>query len=185
MPSLRALGFSYLGRGVSLHSCPSKGQPLLLTLDEYRCGECEITKLVVTTRTIQFSAVQSLSRIRLFATLWTAACQTSLSITNSWNLFKLMSIESVIHKPSHPVFPFSFHLQSFPASGSFPMSHFITSGGQSIGVSASASFHPMNIQDWFPLRWIHSISLQCKGFSRLFSNTTVEKYQLFSAQPSL
>ena len=59
MPSLRALGFSYLWRGVSLHGCPSKGQPLLLTLDEYRCGECEITKLVVTTRTssVQFSSV--------------------------------------------------------------------------------------------------------------------------------
>ena len=86
---------------------------------------------------------------------------------------------------SSPVVPYSSHLQSFPASGSFPMSQLFASGGQSIGVSASASVLPRNIQDWFPLGWIGSISLQSKGLSRVFSNTTVQKHQFFGAQPSL
>ena len=77
---------------------------------------------------------------------------------------------------SSSVVPFS-HLQSFPASGSFPVSQFFTSGGQNIGVSASASVLPMNIQDWFPLGWTGWISLQSKGLSRVFSNTTVQKHQ--------
>ena len=81
--------------------------------------------------------------------------------------------------------PFSSHLQSFPASGSFPMSQFFTSGGQSIGVSASPSVLPMNIQDWFPLGWTGWISLQSKSLSRVFSNTTVQKHQVFGAQLSL
>ena len=76
-------------------------------------------------------------------------------------------------------------LQSFPASGSFPMSQFLASGGQSTGVSASALVLPMNIQDWFPLGWTGWISLQSKGLSRVFSNTTVQKHQLFSTQLSL
>ena len=75
---------------------------------------------------------------------------------------------------SSSVIPFSSCLQSFPASGSFPMSQFFTSGGQSIGVSASASVPPVNIQDWFPLGWTAWISLQFKGLSRVFSNTTVQ-----------
>ena len=85
---------------------------------------------------------------------WTAACQASLSITNYQSLLKLMFIESVM--PSNHFIlclPFSSHLQSFPTSGSFQMSQFFTSGGQSIGVSASASVLPMTIQDWFPLGW--------------------------------
>ena len=82
------------------------------------------------------------------------------------------------------VIPFSSHLQSFPASGSFPISQFFTSGGQSIGVSASASVLPMNIQDWFPLGWTGWISLQSEGLSGVFSNTTVQKHQFFSAQLS-
>ena len=77
------------------------------------------------------------------------------------------------------VTPFSSCLQSFPGSGSFQMSQFFTSGGQSIGVSASASIFPMNIQDWFPLGWTGWLSLQSKGLSRVFSNTTVQKHQLF------
>ena len=75
------------------------------------------------------------------------------------------------------VVPFSSCLQSFPASGSFPMSPFFASGGQKIGVSASASVLPMNIQDWFPLGWTAWISLSSKGLSRVFSSTTVLKYQ--------
>ena len=83
---------------------------------------------------------------------------------------------------SSSVIPFSSCLQSFPASGSFPMSYFFISDGQSIGVSASASVLPMNIQDWFPLGWTGWISLQSKGLSRVFSSTTVQKHQFFSAQ---
>ena len=79
---------------------------------------------------------------------------------------------------------FSSSLQSFPPSGAFQMSHFFASGGQSIGVSASTSVLPMNIQDWFPLGWTSWISLQSKGLSRVFSNTTVQKHQFFSTQPS-
>ena len=88
-------------------------------------------------------------------------------------------------QPSHPVIPFSSHLQSFPASGSFPMSQFFTSGGQSIRVSALASVLPMTIQDWCPLGWTGWISLQSKGLSRAFSNTTVQKHQFFGTQLSL
>ena len=83
---------------------------------------------------------------------------------------------------STSVTPFSSCLQSFPASGSFPMSQFFTSGGQNIGASASASVLPMNIQYWFPLGLTGLISLQCEGLSRIFSNTTVQNYQFFCAQ---
>ena len=86
---------------------------------------------------------------------------------------------------SSSVLPFSSSLQSIPAWGSFPMSHSFPSGGQSIGVSASASVFPMNIQDRFPLGWTGWISLQSKGFSRVFSKTTVQNNQLFHAQLSL
>ena len=86
---------------------------------------------------------------------------------------------------SFSVVSFSSHLQSFPASGSFPMSQFFASGGQSIGVLASASVLPMNIQYWFPLGLTGLISLQSKGLSRVFSNTTIQKHQFFSAQLSL
>ena len=86
---------------------------------------------------------------------------------------------------SSSVVPFSSRLQSFPASGSFPMSLFFASGGQSIGVSASKSVLPVNIQDWSPLGWTGWISLQSKGLSRVFSNTTVQKHQFFGSQLSL
>ena len=83
------------------------------------------------------------------------------------------------------VVPFSSCLQSFPASGSFQMSQFFTSGHQRIGVSATTSVFPMKIQDWIPLGCTGWISLQSKGFSRVISNTTVQKHQFFCAQPSL
>ena len=86
---------------------------------------------------------------------------------------------------SSSVIPFSSCLQSFPASGSFQMSQFFSSGGQSIGVSASASVLPMNIQDWFPLGWTGWISLQSMGLSGDFFNTTVQKHQFFGTQLSL
>ena len=86
---------------------------------------------------------------------------------------------------SASVVPFSSCLQSFPESGSFLKSQFFTSGGQSNGVSASASVLPTNTQDWSPLEWTGWISLQSRGLSRVFSNTTVQKHQFFSTQPSL
>ena len=133
-----------------------------------------------------FSSVQSLSHIWLFVTPWTAACQASLSITNSQSLLKLMSIESVM--PSNHLilcYPLLPHLQSFSASGSFQMSQLFTSGGQRIGVPASTSVLPMNTQNWYPLGWTGWISLQSKGLSRVFFNTTVQKHQLLGAQLSL
>ena len=105
---------------------------------------------IITTLLIiyQFSSIQLLSCVQLFATPWTAACQASLSITNPQNSLKVKSIKSVM--PSNhliPVVLFSSHLQSYPASGSFQKSQFFASGGQSIGVSASASVLSVNIQD--------------------------------------
>ena len=88
-------------------------------------------------------------------------------------------------QPSHPLILFASCLQSFPVSGSFQISQFFASGGQSIGVSASTWVLPMNIQDWFPLSWTGWISLQSKGLPRVFSNTTVEKHQFFGTQLSL
>ena len=86
---------------------------------------------------------------------------------------------------SFSAIPFSSCLQSFPAPGPFPISHLFTSGGQSIGVSSSASVLPVKIQDWFPLGLTSLMSLLSKGLSRVFSNTTVQKHQYFSAQLSL
>ena len=94
-----------------------------------------------------------------------------------WVWFHSTISSSVIH--------FSSCLQSFPASGSFPVNQFFTSGGQSIGVSTLPSILPMNIQDWFPLGWTGWISLQYKGLSRVSSNTTVQKHQFFGIQLSL
>ena len=133
----------------------------------------------------RFSSVQLLSGVQIFATPWTTAHQASLSITNSWSLLKLMSISSWCYPTiSSSIIPFSC-LESFPASGSFQMSLFFASGGQSIGVSASASVFPMNIQDWFPLGWTGWISLLSKGLSRVFFNTTVQKHQFFGTHLSL
>ena len=138
---------------------------------------------VYTAQHSRFSSVQLLSRVRLFATPWTAACQASLSITNSQSLLRLTSFELVM--PSNhptisssvvPVVPLSSCIQSFPASGSFQMSQPFASSGQSIGVSASASVLPKNSQDWSPLGWTGWISLQSKGLSSIFSNTTVQKH---------
>ena len=131
-------------------------------------------------------SVQLLSRVRLFAAPWTAACQASLSITNSQSSPKLMSIKSVM--PSKHLIlccPLLLLPSIFPSIRSFQMSQCFSSGGQSIGVSASASVLPMNIQDWFPLWWTSWISLQSKGLSRVFSNTTVQKHQFFGTQLSL
>ena len=124
---------------------------------------------------VQFTSLQSLSHVRLFATPWTSAHQAFLSITNSRSLPKIMSIESVMPF-NHLILcvPFYSCLQSFPASGSFPLSQFFASGGQIIGASASASVFPVYIQDRFPLGLTGWISVQSKGLSRVFPNTTVQ-----------
>ena len=137
--------------------------------------------------TIQFSSVQSLSRVRLFATPWITAHQASLSITNSQSSLKLKSIESVMPS-SHLILccPLLLLPPTPPTSGrDFPMSQLFAWGGQSIGVSASASVFPMNTQDLSPLGWTGWISLQSKRFSRAFSNTTVQKHPFFEPQISL
>ena len=134
---------------------------------------------------IQLSSVQSLIRVWLFATPWIAARQASLSITNSQSSPKLMCIKLVMPSAlSSSVVPFSSCPQSLPAKGSFPMSQLFTWGGQSIGVSASASVLPMNAQDWSLIGWTGLISLQSKGLSRVFSNNTVQKHQFFGTQLS-
>ena len=128
---------------------------------------------------IQFSSVQLLSRVQLFATPWITACQASRSITNS-----CPSSRWCHPAISSSVVPFSSCPQSLPASVSSPMSQLFAWGGQSIGVSALASVLPMNTQDSSPLEWTGWISLQSKGLSRVFSNTTVQKQQFFGALPS-
>ena len=133
-----------------------------------------------------FISVQSLSLVQLFAAPWTAAHQASLSITNSWACSYSCPLSRWCHPTiSSSVVPFSSCFLSFLASGSSQMSQFFTSGSQRIGVSASTSVLPMNIQDWFPLGWTGWISLLSKGLSRVFSNTTAQKHQFFSAQLSL
>ena len=136
-----------------------------------------------------FTSVQFSSVTQLCLTLWPHGLQharppcplpTSGVYSNScplsWWFYSAIS-SSVI--------PFSSCLQSFPASGSFQISQFFASGGQSIGVSASPSVLPINIQGWFPLEWTVWISLLPKGILRVFSNTTVQKHQFFSTQVSL
>ena len=132
------------------------------------------------------SSVQSLSRVRLFATPWTAAHQASLSIANFRSLLKLMSIESVM--PSNHLIlcrPLIFLPSIFSSIRVFQMNQLFTSAGQSIGVSASTSVLPMNVQDWFPLGLTGWISLQPKGLSRVLSNTIIQKHQFFGTQLSL
>ena len=132
-----------------------------------------------------FVVVESLSHVQLFLTPRTAAYQAFLSFTISWSLLKFMSTELVILMISSSAASFLFCLYSLPASGLFPMSWLFTSGGQSTGASTSASVLSMNIQDLFPLKLTGLISLQSKGFSRVFSSTTIQKHQFFGPQPAL
>ena len=129
---------------------------------------------------------RSVSHVWLFVIQWNAARQASLSITNFQSSPKLMSIKSMMPS-SHLILwrPFLLLPPSLPASGAFPMSQLFAWGGQSIGASTLASVLPKNTQDWSPLEWISWISLQSKGLSRVFSNTTVQKHQFFGAQLSL
>ena len=125
-----------------------------------------------------YASVKLLSCVRLFATPWTAAHQASCPSPAPTVYSNSCPLSWWCHPAiSSSVVPFSSCPQSFPASGSFQMSQLFTSGGQSIGVSASASVLPMNIQDWSPLGWTGWISLLFKGLLRVFSNTTVQKHQ--------
>ena len=142
---------------------------------------CKIFKI-----SVQFSSVQSLSDVRLFATPRIAAHQASLSNTNVWSSLKLMSIESVMPS-SHLILchtllrlpPIPPSIKVFSNESTLPMRW------PGIGVSALASVFPMNTQDWSPLKWTGWISLQSKGLLRVFSNTTVQKHHFFGAQLSL
>ena len=132
------------------------------------------------------SSVQSLSCVRLFEAPWTTARRPPCpSATLRVHPNPCPSSRWCHPTLSSSVIPFSSYPQSFPASGSFPMSQLFTSGGQSTAVSASTSVLPMNTQDWSPLGWTGWISLQSKGLSWVFSNTTVQKHQFFSTQLSL
>ena len=129
-----------------------------------------------------FFVVQSLSCVRLFMTLSTAAL--------SWAISQSLLGDSPLSRWCHPTISssvtlFSFCPQSLPASGSFQMSQLFASSNQSIGASASTSVFPVNTQDSSPPGWTGWTSLLSKGLSRVFSNTTVQKHQFFSAQPSL
>ena len=129
--------------------------------------------------------VQLLSHVRHVAAPWISLSRLP-SFISYWSLLRLMSVESVL--PSNHLIlccPFSSCPQSFPASGSFPVSRFFTSSGQRIGASASASVLPLNIQGWFPLGLSGLISLLSKGLSRVFCSTTAWKPHFFGAQPSL
>ena len=132
--------------------------------------------------------VQLLSRVQLFATPQTACSSPGFPVLQCLPEFAQTHnhwIGDNIPTISSSLIPFSSHLQSFPASGSFPMSWHFASGAQSIGASTSASVLPMNIYGWFPLGLTGSISSLSKGLSRVFSTTTIRKHQYFGARPSL
>ena len=133
----------------------------------------------------KFSSVQSLSHVWLFATPWIAARQGSPSITSSWSLPKLMSIESVMPS-SHLILcrPLLLLSPIPPSIRVFSNESTLHMRWPTIGVSASTLVLPMNSRDWSPSEWTGWISLQSKGLSRVFSNTTVQKHQFFSAQAS-
>ena len=130
-----------------------------------------------------FSSVQSFSSVRLFVTPWTPGFPVPHQLPELAQTHVHQVGDAI--QPSHPVIPFCLPPSIFPSIRSFPVSQFFASGGQHIGVSASASVLPTNIQDWFPLGLTSLISLQSKGLSRVFSNTTVQKHQFFSDQFSL
>ena len=135
---------------------------------------------------VQLSSVQSLSRVQLFATPWIEHARPPCpSPTPRVHPNPCPSSRWCHPAISSSVVPFSSCPQSLPESGSFPMSQLFTSGGQSIGVSASASVLPVNTQGWSPLGWTGWTSLQSKGLSRVFYNTTVQKHQFFGTQLSL
>ena len=130
--------------------------------------------------------VPSHSRVLLFSTPWSTARRLPCPSLSPGACSNSCPLSQWCHPTiSSSVVPFSSCLQSFPASGSFPMNPLFAAGGQSIGASASASVLPKNIQGWFPLGFTSLISLLSKGLSRVFSSTTVRKHQFFGTQPTL
>ena len=152
----------------------------------YSLSHCQPCSSESRHRLFQFSSIQSLSRVWLFATPWIAARQASLSLTNSQSSLKLMSIESVMPS-SHLILcrPLLLLPSIFPSIRVFSNESALhIRWPKSIGVSASASILPKSTLDWSPLEWTSWISLQSNGLSRVFSNTTDQKHQFFSAQLS-
>ena len=169
---------------------PGNGNPLQYFCLENPCGQSSLVGFkphghkeldVAEWLTFQFSSVQLLSHVRLFATPWTSTRQASLSITNSKGLLKLMSIESVMPS-SHLIL--CRPLLLLPPTPPSQWANSLHEVAKVLEFSASASVLPMNSQHWFPLGWTGWISLQSKGLSRVFSNTTVQKYQFFGTQLS-
>ena len=152
----------------------------------WKCNRYQLTVFVLFQDYFISSSVQSLSCVQLSVTQWTEHASLPCPLSSPG----VFSVSCPLSQWCHPtisssVIPFFSCLQFFPASGSFPMSQLFASGGQSIGVSASASVLPMNIQDWFPLGMTGLISLQSKELSRVFSNTTVWRHHFFGTQLSL
>ena len=144
------------------------------------------TQFVIFFKVEHFVVVRFLSHVRLFATPQTAAARLPCPSLSPGACSNSCPLSQWCHPTiSSSAIPFSSCLQSFPASGSFPVSQFFISGGQSIGALPSASVLPMTIQDWFLLGLTGLISLQSKGLSRVFSSTTIWKHQFFGTQPSL
>jgi len=183
---------SWIGYGLLLQGCDSVIRPKIL-LQILKSGSVQFcwhinlwSREPLPLSIWVFSSIQWLSCVWLFVTPWTAAHQASCpSSTPRVHPNPCPSSQWCHPTISSSVVLFSFYPQSLLASGSFKMSQHFTSGGQSIGASASTSVLPMNTQDWFPLGWTGWISLQSKEFSRVFSNTTVQKHQFFGAQLSL
>ena len=181
-----------------LHSChASKAGRLLVALSRSKVtvfGALGNSNVIVLAKHLEITfldllpvvAVQSLSRVQVFGIPRTAARQASLSFTISWTVLKLMSVETVMPS-NHLILCCTLLLlpSILPSIRVFSNESVLCTGGQSIGVSPSASVLPMNIQDRSPLGWTGWISLQSKGLSRVFSNTTVQKHQFFGAQLSL
>ena len=144
-----------------------------------------LNKMTFSSSAVEFSSVQLCSCVWLFVTPWITARQASLSITNSWSSLKLTYIESVMPS-SHLILcrPLLFLSPISPSIRVFPNESTFCMRWPNTGVSALASFLPKNTQGWSPLEWTGWISLQCKGLSRVFSNTTVQKHQFFGTQLS-
>ena len=183
-----ATGFSVPQSGIEPR--PLQWKPRMLTTMPSRnslnivfCTHCYSIIQWQIHQSVQFSC----SVVSDSATLCTTACQASLTFTNSWSLLKLMSVESVMPSNHLKILccPPLLLPSIFPNIRVFQMSQLFASGGRSTGVSASTSVLPMNIQNSSPLGWIGWISLQSKGLSRVFSNTTVQRHQFFGTQLSL
>ena len=189
-PPARAgdIGGEVLISGLGRSPGEGKGNPLLFLPGNFHRGAWWATDHGVTKSWTEHSSVQSRGLVvsdslRLHGLQHArlpCPSPTPRVYSNSWPLSWWCHPTT-----SSSVAPFFSHLQSFSASGSFQMSQFFASGSQSIGASASAWVLPMSIQDWFPLGWTGWISLQSKGLSRVFSNTTIQKHQFFGTQLSL